>query len=182
MDYSSASWDSIRCLTICVEWRQTQAMSLPSLLLLSIADIDVLSFPSSTEQSSLLSPLSFTSAKSREYKNTSTRTQRHEVIPHPQKTQRTVYASSVTSLPALLFVSLCPIKRVPSVVYYNSCNSWFEIIKLVSLFKDFSQLCLQLLPLVIDVPMLFVRGEDDLTIGGEQDKRREVFYGIQVRC
>ena len=51
--------------------------------------------------------------------------------------------------------------------------------RFVSLFEDFGQLRLQLLPFVIDKPMLFVRGEDDLSVGGEQDKRREIFYGIQ---
>ena len=48
--------------------------------------------------------------------------------------------------------------------------------------EDFSQLRLQLLPFVIDISMLFVRGEDDLAVGGKQDKRRETTYGIQVRC
>ena len=48
--------------------------------------------------------------------------------------------------------------------------------------EDFGEFCLQLLPFVIDISMLFVRGEDDLTIGGKQDKRRETAYRIQVRC
>ena len=39
----------------------------------------------------------------------------------------------------------------------NSCNSWLEIIKIVSLFEDFGQLLLQLLPFVIDISVLFVR-------------------------
>ena len=48
--------------------------------------------------------------------------------------------------------------------------------------EDFSQLRLQLLPFVIDISMLFVRGEDDLAVGGKQDKRWETAYRIQVRC
>ena len=54
--------------------------------------------------------------------------------------------------------------------------------KIFSLPEDFCQLRYQLLPLVINKSMLFVRGEDDLAVGVEQDKRGETTYRIQVGC
>lgn len=61
-------------------------------------------------------------------------------------------------------------------------NEMYSGFRLVSFSEDFGKLRYQLLPLVINKSMLFIRGEDDLTIGGEQDKRGETTYRIQVGC